>query len=193
MQELEDALSASAKDWVLAIPFDDRVALLAAFSGAARAVGKTPIVITDRGAWGADEIARVVLLVRAYPRVSPEELWARGDNRERQSVLKAFCLLPEPARFLPLAIEACRSNVLTVFEAIACENPYPMHHFPELHYNQLVLKAAFNGVALARILGLGSRRNAELSRMAGDFAAERRAAGRPVPEDLGLIIDGGSS
>ena len=80
--------------------------------------------------------------------------------------------------------------MLTIFEAIACENPYPARHFPELNFNQMVLKAAFNGVALARVVGLSSRLNAELARMASDYASERRAAGRSVPADLGLVMKG---
>ena len=89
-----------------------------------------------------DEVARAALLVNAYPRVVPDELWARGDNRERQAVLRALPLLPEPERFAAIAIEACRTNVLPVFEAIACENPYPARYFPERNFNQMVLKAA---------------------------------------------------
>lgn len=190
MDELERALPPAALDWVRSIPDDDKLALLAAFSGAARKVGKAAVAITGRGTWGVDEIARALLLLGAYPRITPDELWQHGDNRERQAVLKALPDLPEPARFVPLAVEACRTNVLTVFEAIACENPYPARHFPELPWNQMVLKAAFNGVALARIVGLAERHNAELARMAADFAAERRAAGRPVPDDLGLVLKG---
>lgn len=189
---LEDLLPAAAQEWLGSIVVGDKVALLAAFSGAARRVGKTPLAIAERGTWGSDEVARAALLVRAYPRITPDELWAYGDNRERQAVLKALPLLPEAARFTALAVEACRTNVMTVFEAIACENPYPALHFPELHYNQMVLKAAFNGFALARVVGLDSRRCPELSRMAADYAAERRAAGRPVPADLDLILLGAS-
>ena len=51
------------------------------------------------------------------------------------------------------------------------------------------MKALFNGVRLERIVGLGARANAELTRMATDFAAERRAAGRSVPADIGLAHD----
>jgi hypothetical protein len=77
--------------------------------------------------------------------------------------------------------------VVPVFEAIACENPFPAAQFPELHFNQMALKAVFLGVALARMLGLAERRTPELARMAEDFAAERRAAGRTVPADLSLL------
>jgi hypothetical protein len=75
-----------------------------------------------------------------------------------------------------------------LFESIACDNPYPERHFPTAQFNQLVLKALFVGLPLARVVGLAARRNDELSRMASDFAAERRAAGRPVPPDLHLAL-----
>ena len=56
-------------------------------------------------------------------------------------------------------------------EAIACENPYPARYFPELNFNQMVLKALFTGVALARIIGCDGRVTSELSRMAADYAS----------------------
>ena len=165
-------------------------AVLAAFSGAARRVGRDAVTVAGRGTWGADEVARAVIVLRADPSVSPDELWAHADNRERQALLKVLPMLSAPEEFAALAVEACRSNVLTVFEAIACENPYPSAFFDELAWNQMVLKAVFNGVKLVRIVGLEDRCNPELARMAGDFAAERRAAGRPVPADLGLVTKG---
>lgn len=88
-----------------------------------------------------------------------------------------------------LAIEACRSNVIDVFEAIACENPFPARWFPDPPFNQMVMKAVFSGIALDRVVGLEGRRNGELRRMALDFAAERRAAARSVPADLELIAE----
>jgi hypothetical protein len=83
--------------------------------------------------------------------------------------------------------------VQSVFEAIACENPYPMQHFPEHNYNQMVLKAFFTGVAVQRIDGLAARRSPELVRMAEAYASERRAAGRSVPSDIGLVTGAAAS
>jgi hypothetical protein len=146
------------------------------------------------GHWGVDDLGRVTLLLEASA-LAPDELpavvadcYAAGENRERQAILMALPFLPEPKRFVELAVEACRTSILPIFEAIACENPYPARHFLELNFNQMVLKAVFVGLPLDRIVGLEQRLTAELSRMALDYASERRAAGRPVPEDLSRLI-----
>ena len=114
--------------------------------------------------------------------------YEQGDAREQQSWLKAVGVLPAPERFLPLVIDACRSSIQPIFEAVACENPYPARFFPARNFNQLILKALFNGVALSRVVGLSGRLNPELARMATDYAAERRAAGRPIPADISLAV-----
>ena len=148
--------------------------------------------------WTEFDAARAVLLLEAAAAV-PGDAFVRGavhcyelgDAREQQSWLKGVGLLPYPHQFLTVAVDGCRTNILQVFESIACENPYPARHFPELNFNQMVLKALFMGVALTRIVGLQRRLNPHLSRMAADYAAERRAAGRPVPADLPLALHRG--
>lgn len=141
-----------------------------------------------------DELCRVALLLRATEGLPAsehvsfiDEVYRHGDNHERQMLLRSLNFLPEPERFLTTAVEACRTNVQTIFEAIACDNPYPFHYFPELNFNQMVLKALFIGAPLRRVLGLQERITPQLLRMAEDYASERRAAGRPVPQDMGLI------
>jgi hypothetical protein len=146
--------------------------------------------------WEREDAARALLLIahRASGRIGDAfvadalECFEQGDAREQQSWLRAVALWPEGTALLPVAIDACRTNIVPVFEALACENPYPSQHFPERNFNQLVLKAMFNSIALRRIVGLPSRLNAELSRMARDYAAERTAAGRSVPADIHLAI-----
>jgi hypothetical protein len=103
--------------------------------------------------------------------------------------LRALPLLPEPARFTALAADACRTSVRPIFAAIARENPYPARHLGELHFNQMVLKALFLDEPLAAIIGLDGRRTAELTRMAADYARERRAAGRAISADLAALAD----
>jgi hypothetical protein len=130
-------------------------------------------------AWveAAEDATRVAVLNRVFH---------TGDAQEREAVLRALPLLPKPERFLELSVEACRTHVQRVFEALACENPYPARYFPEAAFNQMVVKCLFTEVQLVRVLGLPERRNAELFRMASDYESERRAAGRTVPQDIEL-------
>ena len=154
-----------------------------------------------RGAIGADpELvarARAALLQAALDGLPASahlelvrELYRRGDSEERVAVLRSLPLLPDPARFVAIGVEACRSHVQVVFEAIACENPYAAKHFPDEAFRQLVLKALFTAVALARIEGLEARRTPELARMAAAYASELRAAGRAVSSDVERLASG---
>ena len=180
--------------------------LALAFGAAAQALGRATVrpnaheaqALRDAGAsWAVkttvDEIARVALLRAAVtgaedPHAVARRLYVGGDSRERAAVLRALPLLPEPLTYLPLATEGCRTNVGGVFEAIACENAYPARWFPDLAFRQMVLKAIFTGVRIARIEGLRGRTSDELRRMARDYASERIAAGRPVPDDVHELL-----
>jgi len=179
-----------------------------AFTAVARRLGKAPLDLTAPEAealaaagmtwplsrWAVDEVGRVVLLVAAAGELDEERLaslveecYQSGDNRERQAVLRALPLLPHSERLVALGVDACRTNIQPLFEAIACENPYPAARFPDLNFNQMVLKALFVGVAVDRIVGLDGRLTPELARMAADYASERRAAGRSVPSDIARL------
>jgi hypothetical protein len=180
--------------------------LLALYTAASRKLGTAPLGLADDAPfgdawsgvpldrWTLEDAGRTLLLLARHDAAASPDAGAadavacyeQGDAREQQSWLRGVALLPEPARHLPLVIDACRTNILPVFEAVACENPYPARYFPERNFNQVVLKALFNGVALARIAGLAARANPELARMATDYAAERRAAGRSIPADIAL-------
>jgi hypothetical protein len=148
-------------------------------------------------AWTIEDAGRILLLLARHGRTSLDAFaddavtcFEQGDAREQQSWLRAVALLPEPARFLPQVVDGCRTNILPLFESVACENPYPATHFPDLNFNQMVLEALFNGVPLMGIVGLARRLNPDLARLANDYAAERRAAGRTVPADIVLVTAG---
>jgi hypothetical protein len=191
----ETALGAPLAGGAAARPFDAK-AFVRAYASASRHLGRAlleppierPFVVH------LDELARVVLLERASEALAPaafaaivHDTYGHGDSREKAALLRALPLLPEPARFLEIAVDACRVNEKPLFEAIACDNPFPAAHFPELAFNQMVLKALFIGAPLARVAGLDARITPELRRMADGYASERRAAGRPVPADIDLI------
>ena len=205
---VEPRLDGAARDW-----FRLRTAELgaknfsASFAALGRRAGAAPVRPDAREiavlegtrlplplGWPLSAVARAGWLGELGSRLEPAEFHAlcvgqfkTGDNGERLAILKALQLLPEPARFVDLAIDACRSHVQDVFEAIACENPYPARHFPEANFNQLVLKAFFTQVEVRRIAQLSERITPELVRMAHAYASERRAAGRSVPADLELV------
>ena len=200
---LEQALTAAAGR--------DAAPLLAAYAHAPLSVGRSPLALTAeqlqelRAAvpglgferWSRDDAVRALLLMAHRRGGSTGQAFVdaalacfeHGDAREQQSWLRALPLWPEAESFLPYAVDACRTNIVPVFEALACENPYPGGHFPDRNFNQMVLKAMFNDIALARIVSLPSRLNADLTRMARDYAAERTAAGRSVPADIHLAMD----
>ena len=146
--------------------------------------------------WGLDEVGRVLLLLSLAEAVSNDtrfvELaracYTNGAAREQQSWVRGLILLPRCERFLEAAVDACRTNIVPLFESLACENPFPSRHFPEPGFNQLVLKSLFNDIALSRIMRLETRLNCELSRMANDYVSEREAAGRSVPADIWLVV-----
>jgi len=207
--ELADAVARVAPPdgvaWLTQQLVFDRATFHAAFSAAGRRLGKAPIGEVDaqrlaaRGlpwspAAGADECGRAALLLAAVGSLDPadhvplvSDLLRRGEVRERQAVLRVLAALPQPERFVELAIDAFRSNVTTVFEAIACDNAFPARHFPDPAFNQLVLKALFVGAPVARIVDLDRRTTPELVRMVDGYASELIAAGRPVPADASLI------
>ena len=180
-------------------------ALLQVYTEASRHLGSLPLIDAAGESapypfarWSVTDAGRLTLLQARFASGSDRTqavtdavgCYEQGDSNEQQSWLRGVAYLPDPAAFLALVIDACRTNILPLFEAIACENPYPAHYFPDRNFNQLVLKAMFNGVALTRIHGLDKRVNAELARMAADYAAERRAAGRTVPPDIDLALAG---
>jgi hypothetical protein len=212
LEVVKPRVSAEAVAWLAravpgpAAPFV-RSTFLGAYAGAARRLGggsgtlsqdeharlrAAGIVVPE--VWSLAELARAALLLGAVSCLPAAEhvalateIFRRGDTPERVALLRALPLLPGPERFAELGAEACRSHVLDVFAAIACDNPFPARCFPVLHFNQLVMKAMFVELPLSRVLGLRDRVGTELVRMASDYEAERRAAGRSVPRDIALL------
>jgi hypothetical protein len=117
-------------------------------------------------------------------------LFEGGEIGEQESLLRTLPLLKGPARYVQTGLLGCRTNARRVFEAIACENPFPASHFPDTGFNQMVMKAIFIEVPVARIERLEERRGSELVRMLRDYASERRAAHRPVPDDVTVLLGG---
>ena len=103
-----------------------------------------------------------------------------ADKSELETFLKFLVLLPNPENYKAQAVEALRTNISTVFDAIALNNPYPALYFNEQQWNQMYLKAAFMQQDLTAIEQVDKRANKELVRIISDYAHERWAASREI-------------
>jgi hypothetical protein len=143
--------------------------------------------------WPQADAARIWLLYKVLsfarePKNFLQQAYALGDDNERAAMLRGLCWLDPHGNAVDLAVNACRTNRTDLFAAIALHNAYPMQYFTERAFNQLCMKALFNGLSAENIIGLPARGNSELSRMGQDFAQERLDAHRDIPPTLWLAI-----
>lgn len=103
-----------------------------------------------------------------------------ADTGELVTFLKFLILLPNPEAYKTQAVNALRTNVSTVFNAIALNNPYPALFFDQQQWNQMYLKTAFMQGDMSAIQGIDKRANKELTRIISDYAHERWAASRDI-------------
>ncbi|MBD5786176.1 EboA domain-containing protein [Cellulosimicrobium terreum] len=121
------------------------------------------------------------------------DLYQLGDTAERRGVLRGLDALVErgelPAEVVgvgtDLAADALRTNDQSLVATAV--GPFAAAHLDQHAWRHAVLKLVFMGVSLDAVAGLGDRSDDELARMARDFAAERRAAGRAVPDDVARL------
>ncbi|CAN0599915.1 unnamed protein product, partial [Ectocarpus sp. 12 AP-2014] len=103
-----------------------------------------------------------------------------ADTGELETFLKYLVLLPNPEAYKQTAVEALRTNIATIFDAISLNNPYPAEYFNDQQWNQMFLKAAFMERDLSQIASIDKRANEDLARIISDYAHERWAAGRKI-------------
>ncbi|MDP6764336.1 MAG: EboA domain-containing protein [Planctomycetota bacterium] len=144
--------------------------------------------------WTVLEALRVSLVLARTDLATPagadavEDAFAHADMGEACALYRCLGLLPAPERFAWRAAEGCRTNMTSVFEAVACDSPFPAAILDDVAWRQLCIKAVFVGAPLWRVHGLDGRLDAELARMALDLADERRSAGRAVQPQLWLCV-----
>ncbi|MDR8391861.1 EboA family metabolite traffic protein [Aliifodinibius sp. S!AR15-10] len=187
-------LSEGAEDWQF----------FSSFSAVPRHSGKENLKLSTkeldkadqiRSGWRPD-ILRVdqlgrILLVLSIAEIEKEEFldklektFVSADMGESVALYQALPILPYPEELKGRAAEGIRSNMTSVFNAVALHNPYPAEYFDEGAWNQLVLKALFVQTPLYQIQGLDQRANQKLADMLVDYAHERWAAGRTVSPEL---------
>lgn len=144
--------------------------------------------------WNLLEVARVSLILARTDLHNPtfadsfNKWFSYADEGELCAYYRAIPVLPEPQRLLWRAAEGCRTNMKTVFMAVACDSPFPQAHFDHVAWNQLVVKALFTETPLARVYGVDNRLSSELTHIVLDYMDERTSAGRDTPVDAWLCI-----
>ncbi|MFG2804490.1 EboA domain-containing protein [Streptomyces massasporeus] len=141
------------------------------------------------GAAHADA-ARVLILDAARAGIDAlTRVYFQGTADERRAVLHALPHLVSGPDALPLIEDALRTNDTRLLSAAV--GPYTARHLTAHAWRHAVLKCLFTGVPVDHVADLPRRAagDGELARMLGDYAAERTAAGRTVPEDLHRVLD----
>jgi len=178
-------------------------AIRALFPAAGRHVGRGPLYPgsdPDGLVHGTlDDLARTRLLDALAAVVPADELaveladlYRYGDGAERRGVLRALAVVGDAAAAVVaagrgLVADALRTNDTGLVAAAL--GPFAARHLDQHSWRHGVLKCLFTGIPLAAVDGLNRRADGRLRRMVTDYAAERRAAGRPVPADALRLLE----
>lgn len=136
----------------------------------------------------ADEARTLLLRAAGAEPDTLTRLYHHGTTAERRAVLLALPALVTGPESVPLVEDALRTHDTTLIAAAL--GAYAAIHLPPHAWRHGLLKCLFTGVPVSAVAGLAERAagDNELARMLADHAAERTAAGRPVPADLSRVL-----
>ena len=171
------------------------------FPAAGRAVGREPIA-PELDPLGivhgtSDDRAREELLGALLAALPPQDaavaaaqLYRYGDDAERRGVLRGLSAAdPEAAPLvaagLVLVGDALRTNDPRL--VAAAMGRFGARHLDQHAWRHGVLKALFMGIPLSAVVDLNRRTDDELARRAAALVAERRAASRPITDDMARL------
>ena len=119
--------------------------------------------------WTLDRVGRILLILaftheneRNYV-ATLNKIFDAADVGEAIALYQSLPLLPYPEKFKLRASEGIRSNITSVFNAVALNNPYPAQYLNDSAWNQMVLKALFIGSPLTTYLWLGTAQQQAIS------------------------------
>lgn len=172
-----------------------RKPLIAGFKDRTRAVLMTELGAMPIGHWRTDRAARSWLLatIVATSETPFADLFTHYDNGDTET--RIACILAinlvddtQVAQGLSLIHDAGRTYLDELIDAAWCNHPFSAHHMSDTEYRKAVLKALFCDVSIDGFLRLSERADAELAKSLRDFADEREAANRPVPDVLWPVL-----
>ncbi|MEU9285679.1 EboA domain-containing protein [Streptomyces sp. NPDC048275] len=184
---LNTSLDAAARAWL-----DQALEEATAHPGTHGPISAWELRIAEAGRRCGHEYAdaaRVLLLHAAHADTDAlTRVYRQGTAAERRAVLHALPHLVPGPDALPLVEDALRVNDTRLVAAAL--GPYAARHLDDHTWRHAVLKCLFTGVPVDAVADLAQRAHAdaELARMLADYAQERTAAGRPVPEDLQRVL-----
>ena len=205
---LERQVSPEAIAWLKEridkVALSDQKTLFLAFGMIPRKLGKADLMLSEEDlkaadgarpgwqpqSWTVDQAARTRLVLAAASQPEKQfvqmldQLFASGEVGELVALYQALPVLPYQPAHAMRASEGTRTNIKSVFCAVADRNPYPAEHLEEGRWNQMILKSLFIDAPLDPIVGLDERANPALAQMLVDYAHERWAAGRAVSPEL---------
>ncbi|MET8080748.1 EboA domain-containing protein [Streptomyces sp. NPDC005303] len=136
----------------------------------------------------ADAVRTLLLFEARAGAQTLTRLHQQGSAAEGRAVLRALPALVDGPHAVHLVEDALRSNDTRLIAAAV--GSYSAAHLDAHAWRHAVLKCLFTGVPVDAVANLAQRAagDGELARMLTDFAAERTAAGRDVPDDLGRVL-----
>ncbi len=194
LKQAGESLQKEAEDWEV----------FSSFSKASRITGKEKAELSedeikeagglrrgwDPSGWTLDQLGRTYLVLSIAERGKEEffekleKLFISGDLSETVALYQALPVLPWPDELTDRGAEGIRTNITSVFNAVALKNPYPADYFDDDAWNQVILKSLFVGSPLYKIQGVDRRANKPLAQMLVEYAHERWSAGREVSPEL---------
>lgn len=196
-EALAARLTADASTWLdesCAAVAADSSTLAARFPAAGRRCGRGPLDTDAPGLaeWTVDDAARALLLAAVPLRgaalaIEVAQVYRFGDAAEKRGVLRSLAVLDPGEAALPLVRDALRTNDTRLIAAAL--GPYAAERLDAATWRHGVLKCVFLGLPLAAVADLHTRADTELARMLADFAREREAAGRAVPDDVYVLLN----
>lgn len=203
LEKIKSQASTKEIDWITSkVNNGSLQSLQTAFVATPRFISKNLVQSLDKingvlvDNWTLDRLVRVYLLTHfdssdknAYTKAI-DTLFDTAENNEAVALISALSFLSFPDCWLLRGTNAVRSNIGPVFDAIAFQNSFPLNHFSELAWNQLVLKCIFNDKPIHNITGLNERANQELANSISYLAHERWSAGRTIPSQAWRLVSG---
>ena len=189
-------INASEKElqWLDSQNIKDNKSLQKTFVLTSRFISKKEVEVFPKQIWTLDRLVRVLLLSNVQNKSEEdycqtiETLFDTAEINESVALYTALPYLQYPQKWLFRATEAVRSNMGSVFDAIAFHNLYPARNFSEAAWNQLILKCIFNDKPIHLIGGLDERANQVLANILSDFAHERWSAHRTIPPQVWRLV-----